>query len=106
MAFLLLFGAIASEVLGTSLLKATEGFSRLWPTVICLAGYVVSFVLLAQAVKSLPVGFVYAVWSGLGTVAIVGIGIVFLNEAVSVYKIVGVVLVISGVVLLNVGGAH
>jgi multidrug transporter EmrE-like cation transporter len=74
MAYVLLVLAIAAEVLGTSLLKTTDGFSRTWPTVACLASYAVSFVFLARVVTELPVGLVYAVWSGLGTAAIVAIG--------------------------------
>lgn len=106
MAYVLLVLAITAEVVATSLLKSTDGFTRLWPTAGTLTGYVVSFVFLSQAVKSIPVGVAYAMWSGLGTAAIVSIGVIFLGEGVSVTKIVGVVLVIAGVVLLNLGGGH
>jgi small multidrug resistance pump len=104
-AYVYLLVAIGSEVFGTSMLKATEGFSRLWPTVACLAGYVLSFVALAQAVKSVPVAVVYALWSGLGSAAIVAIGAMFLGEPITVVKLVGVALIVAGVVVLNVGGA-
>jgi small multidrug resistance pump len=106
MAYLFLCLAIAAEVAGTSLIKSTDGFSRLWPSIFCLAAYGVSFAFLSQAVKDVPVGVAYALWSGLGTVAIVAIGAVFLGETVSVAKIVGVALVVAGVVILNLGGAH
>ncbi|HEX6352749.1 multidrug efflux SMR transporter [Actinophytocola sp.] len=107
MPYLFLLGAIAFEVLGTSLLKVTEGFTRLWPTVACLGSYVAAFAALAWAIKhDLPVGVAYAMWSGLGTAAIVAIGVVFLNEPISFQKIAGVVLVIGGVAVLNLGGAH
>ncbi|SCE96478.1 DMT family transporter [Micromonospora mirobrigensis] len=106
MAYVYLLLAIASEVFGTSLLKATEGFTRLWPTLGMLASYAVAFGLLALAVRDIPVGVAYAVWSGLGTAAIVAIGAVFLGEPLSVTKVVGVALVIAGVVVLNLGGAH
>ncbi|MET0415267.1 MAG: multidrug efflux SMR transporter [Actinoplanes sp.] len=106
MAYLFLLGAIAAEVIGTSLLKATDGFTRLWPTVGSLAGYALSFVLLSQAVKGVPVGVAYAMWSALGTAAIVAIGAVFLGEPLTVTKVVGVALIIAGVVTLNLGGAH
>ena len=107
MPYLILLGAIAFEVVGTSLLKATDGFTRLWPTVACLGSYVAAFALLAWAIKQqLPVGVAYAMWSGLGTAAIVAIGVLFLNEAISFQKVVGVLLVIGGVVVLNLGGAH
>jgi small multidrug resistance pump len=98
--------AIAVEVLGTSLLKSTEGFTRLWPSVLCLGSYGVAFVLLSQVVKSVPVGVAYALWSGLGTVAIVAIGAMFLGEELNLTKILGIGLVVAGVVVLNVGGAH
>lgn len=107
MPYLILLAAIAFEVFGTSLLKGTDGFTRLWPTVACLGAYVAAFGALAWAIKmELPVGVAYAMWAGLGTAAIVAVGVVFLGEAISVQKIVGVLLVIAGVVVLNLGGAH
>ncbi|QSQ11649.1 DMT family transporter [Myxococcus landrumensis] len=104
MAYLFLLAAIASEVVGTSLLKSTQGFTRLWPTVGCLTAYAVAFALLAQAVKQVPVGVAYAMWSGLGTAAIVTIGVVFFSEPLSPVKLLGVGLIIGGVILLNLGG--
>jgi small multidrug resistance pump len=107
MPFVFLLAAIAFEVVGTSLLKATEGFTRLWPTVVSLGSYAAAFAALAWAIKhDLPVGVAYAMWSGLGTAAIVAIGVVFLHEPVNFQKIAGVVLVIGGVAVLNLGGAH
>jgi small multidrug resistance pump len=103
MPYLILLGAIAAEVFATSMLRVTDGFSRLWPTVACLGGYVLSFVALSQTVRSIPVGVTYAVWSGLGTVAIVAIGATFLGEPVTVRKLVGVGLIIAGVLTLNLG---
>ena len=105
MAYLFLFGAIAAEVFGTSLLKATEGFTRPVPTVAMFTAYAVSFACLAQAVKGIEVGVAYAVWAGLGTAVIVAIGALFLGEPLSLAKVAGVVLVIAGVVILNLGGA-
>ncbi|MEU5942171.1 multidrug efflux SMR transporter [Micromonospora sp. NPDC047548] len=106
MAYLFLLLAISAEVFGTSLLKATDGFTRLWPTLGLAVSYLAAFLLLALAVREIPVGVAYAVWSGLGTAAIVAIGAVFLGEPLSVTKVVGVGLVIAGVVVLNLGGAH
>lgn len=103
-AFLLV--AIAFEVVGTSLLSVSNGFARLWPSVGCLASYAVSFYALAQTVKHIPVGVTYAMWSGLGTAAIVAVGVVALGESISPAKVIGVALVVSGVVALNLGGAH
>ena len=99
--------AIAAEVVGTSLLKATDGFSRLWPTLACLGAYAVSFALVSQAVKVIPTGVAYAIWSGLGTAAIAAIGAAFLGQPLSLVKVLGIGLIIAGVVLLNLGGgAH
>lgn len=107
MPYVFLLGAIAFEVLGTSMLKATDGFTRLLPTIVSLGSYSAAFAALAWAVKhDLPVGLAYAMWSGLGTAAIVAIGVVFLHEPISFQKIAGVVLVIGGVAVLNLGGAH
>ena len=105
MAYVLLCVAIASEVLGTSLLKATEGFTRLWPTAVTLIAYACSFALMAQVVKHLPVYIAYAVWSAVGTLAIVAVGAAFLGESVSAVQIIGILLIISGVIAVNLGGA-
>jgi small multidrug resistance pump len=107
MPYVFLLAAIALEVLGTSLLKATEGFTRVLPTVVCLGAYAAAFAALAWAIKhDLPVGVAYAVWSGLGTAAIVAIGVVFRHEPINLQKVAGVLLVIGGVTVLNLGGAH
>ncbi len=105
-AYVFLLLAIAAEVAGTSLLKSTEGFTRLWPTLGLILAYVTAFALLAQAVKGIQVGVAYAMWSGLGTAAIVAIGAAFLGEPLTLTKVLGVGIVIAGVVLLNLGGAH
>jgi small multidrug resistance pump len=106
MGWVFLVGAITAEVIGTSLLKATAGFTRLWPTLGLGAAYLLAFGLLAVAVRDIPVSVAYAVWSGLGTAAIVAVGAVFLGEPLSVTKVVGIGLIIGGVVVLNLGGAH
>ena len=105
MAYLLLVIAIAAEILGTSLIKATDGFTRLWPTAGCLAAYTAAIWLLSAIVKELPVGVVYAVWSGLGTVAIVAVAAVFLDEPITLVKAAGIALVVTGVVVLNLSSA-
>ena len=105
-AYLFLLGAITAEVIGTSLLKATDGFTRLWPTLGVAVAYLSSFGLLSLTVRDIPVGVAYAIWSGLGTAAIMAIGAAFLGEPLSLAKVVGAGLVIAGVVVLNLGGAH
>jgi len=105
--YLFLLCAIFAEVVATSLLKSTEGFTRLWPTVICLVGYAVSFALLALSIsRGMQTDVAYALWSAIGTAAIVLIAVLFLGSSVSVAKVVGVALIIAGVVTLNLVGAH
>ncbi len=106
MGYVLLAGAIAAEVAATTAMKYSDGFSRLWPSVLTALGYVVAFLLLAQTLKTVSVGTAYAIWAGLGTAAIVVIGVVFLGEGLSFTKFAGVALIIGGVVVLNLSGAH
>ncbi|QIY95156.1 multidrug efflux SMR transporter [Streptomyces sp. S1D4-11] len=106
MGYALLAGAIASEVAATTAMKYSEGFSRLWPSLVTVLGYVIAFVLLAQCLKTVQVGTAYAIWAGAGTAVIAAIGMVFLGEALSFTKIAGILLIIGGVVVLNLGGAH
>ncbi|MEU2738087.1 multidrug efflux SMR transporter [Streptomyces sp. NPDC007095] len=106
MGYVLLSGAIASEVAATTAMKYSEGFSRLWPSLVTVLGYVIAFVLLAQCLKTVQVGTAYAIWAGAGTAVIAAIGMVFLGEALSFTKVAGILLIIGGVVVLNLGGAH
>ncbi|GAB3365643.1 DMT family transporter [Modestobacter lapidis] len=105
MAYLLLACAIAAEVVATSLLPRTHGFTAPGPAAVVLVGYGLSAFLLAQVVRTLPVGVAYAIWSGMGTVAVVGIGAAFLNQPLTTGQVAGVALVVCGVVLLNLSGA-
>lgn len=103
MAWLLLILAIAAEVVGTLSLKASDGFSRLWPSVAVVVGYALAFTLLAFALKTLDVGPAYALWAGLGTVgAAVGGWLVF-SERMSILTVAGIVIVIVGVVAITLG---
>ncbi|MFC0680124.1 DMT family transporter [Lysobacter korlensis] len=104
MAWVFLSAAIAFEVAATSLIGLTDGFKHLWWTVAVLSGYGVSFYMLAQAVRELEIGLVYAIWSGVGTAAIVTIGIVFLGESLTFPKLLGIGLIVAGVLVLNVMG--
>lgn len=106
MAYVLLGGAILAEVLGTTSMKYSDGFTRLWPSLGTAAGYLIAFTLLAQTLKTMSVGTAYAIWAGVGTAAIAAIGMVFLGEAATAAKLTGIALVIVGVVVLNLGGAH
>ncbi|MFJ9027019.1 DMT family transporter [Streptomyces sp. NPDC102274] len=106
MGYGLLAAAIAAEVAATSAMKYSEGFTRLWPSLVTVVGYVVAFALLAQTLKTISIGTAYAIWAGVGTAAIAAIGMVFMNEAMAPTKLLGIALVIAGVVVLNLGGAH
>ncbi|GAA4543077.1 DMT family transporter [Mycobacterium paraffinicum] len=107
MTYALLLCAILAEVAATSLLKSTEGFTRLWPTVICLTGYAISFALLALSIsRGMQTDVAYALWSAIGTALIVLIAVLFLGSTISVAKIIGVGLIVAGVVTLNLSGAH
>ena len=94
---MILFLAILSEVVGTVALKASDGFARLGPSVV-VVGYGLSFYLLALALKQIPLGVAYAIWSGLGTAVA---GILLWRESLNLAG-VGILLIIAGVVLLNV----
>ena len=105
MPYLFLAIAIGSEICATVSLKYTEGFSRLLPSLIVVAGYGLSFAFLAQALKHIPVSTAYAIWSGVGTAVIAAIGFGVLGESVNAWKLGGIALIIGGVVALNLGGA-
>lgn len=97
--------AILTEVVGTSLMKASQGLTRLLPTISMFVLYAISFVFMALALKKIEVGIAYAIWSGLGTALIAMIGIAWFRESFNTPKLVGIVLIIAGVVLLNIRGA-
>ncbi|MEV1010609.1 multidrug efflux SMR transporter [Streptomyces sp. NPDC049881] len=106
MTYVLLACAILAEIAGTTLMKLSDGFSRLWPSLGTAVCYVAAFVLLARTLRHLEVGVAYAIWSGAGTALIAAIGVLFLGEGASPAKLAGIALVIAGVVVLNTGGAH
>lgn len=99
--WLFLGTAIISEVIATSALKASDGFSRLWPSLIVVAGYAVSFYFLSLTLKTLPVGIAYAIWSGLGIVLISLIGIVLFGQKLDMPAVIGMGLIIAGVIVMN-----
>jgi small multidrug resistance pump len=104
-AWLILGAAIAAEVMGTLSLRASEGFSRLIPSVLVVVGYLVSFVLLAQVLKYLPVGVVYAVWAATGIALVSILGWVMFGDAIPPLGILGIVVILGGVVMLQLSGA-
>jgi len=101
MNWLLLGIAIVTEVIGTSALKSAEGFTRLVPSVIVIVSYSISFYLLSLCLRSIPVGVVYAVWSGVGIVLLALIGAFYFNQTLDKPAVIGVSLILSGVVVIN-----
>ena len=101
-AWLLLGLAIVAEVIGTSALKASEGFTRLGPSAVVVAGYAVAFYCLSLVLKTLPVGITYAVWSGLGIVLITVAAFVLYGQKIDLPGLIGMGLIMAGVVVLNV----
>jgi len=101
MAYVYLLVAIVAEVIGTSALKASEGFSRLLPGALVVLGYGIAFYCLSQVLKSIPVGVTYALWSGVGIVLISGVGVVVYKQALDLPAIIGMALIIAGVAVIN-----
>ena len=93
--------AIAAEVAGTSLLKATEEFTKLIPTTFLVIFYIISFWLMTLALRDLPLGVVYAVWSGLGIVLVAIIGAFVYKDMPDLASLIGMGLIISGVVVMH-----
>ena len=97
--------AIGSEIVATTSLKLSDGFRNLGWGGVVVVGYAVSFYALSVALRSIPLGVVYAVWSGVGTAAIVLIGFVLFREVLDAVKLAGIGLIIIGVVMLNGSGS-
>ncbi len=100
-AYVLLACAIVLEVIATSLLKASDGMSRLWPTLGSLAGYGLCFWLLSMVMKSVPTGIAYAIWSGVGIVLISLIGLVVFRQKLDLPALLGISLICAGVVVIG-----
>jgi small multidrug resistance pump len=99
--FGILFLAILSEVIATTSLKFSEGFTKLLPSVIVVIGYGLSFYLLSISLKVFPIGIAYAIWSGVGIVLTVIAGILIWNENLDWARVVGIVLILAGILLIN-----
>ncbi|WP_298930882.1 SMR family transporter [uncultured Ramlibacter sp.] len=102
MHWLILAVAIVAEVIATSALKASNEFTRLWPSVVVVLGYGVAFYCLSITLRTLPVGVVYAVWSGAGIALIGLIGWLVFGQALDGPAIAGMVLIVAGVAVINI----
>lgn len=99
--------AILGEVIGTSALKASAGFTRAGPSALVIGGYGVAFYALSLALRVVPVGVAYAIWSGVGVVAISAIGWVVYDQRLDAVALAGIGLIVAGVVVLNLHlGGH
>jgi len=101
MGFVYLSVAIVAEVIGTSALKASGEFTKLWPSLIVVLGYGIAFYLLSLVLKTIPIGVAYAIWSGVGIVLIAVVGALFFKQVPDTPAIVGMGLIVSGVVVMN-----
>ena len=101
MNWLYLAVAIVLEVIATSALKASEGFTRLGPSLIVVVGYAAAFFMLSLTLRTMPVGVVYAVWSGVGVVLITLVGWLWFKQELDIPAFIGIALISSGVVVLN-----
>jgi small multidrug resistance pump len=101
-AWLCLSIAIVSEVIATSALKASDGFSRLAPSVIVVAGYLVAFYFLALTLKTIPIGVAYAIWSGAGIALIALVGWAVYGQRLDPPALIGMALIVTGVVVMQI----
>jgi small multidrug resistance pump len=104
MTWILLAVAIAAEIVGTLLLKLSDGFTKLWPSLGVLLGYFTAFALLSQSLKKIDVGITYAIWSGFGIIGAAIGGMIFFNQELTKLNIIGMTIIIAGVVIMNLGG--
>jgi len=101
MAWLMLLVAGVFEVVWAVAMKQSAGFTRLMPTLVTLAGMVVSFVLLSAALRTIPLGTAYTIWTGIGAVGAFLVGITMLGEQVNAMRVVAAVLIVTGLVLMK-----
>jgi len=102
MGFLYLTIAIVAEVIATLALKASNGFSDLTFSTICIFGYIVAFYFLALVLKTIPIGVAYAIWAGLGILLVASISAVVYKQIPDLPAIIGMLLILAGVVIINV----
>lgn len=100
-AYLLLLCSIGFEVLGTSMLKLSEGFTNLVPSVVLLVSFTSSFTLMGLVLKTLPLSIAYSIWAGLGTVATGLIGVFVYGEVLSTLNGIGLLLIVFGIIVMN-----
>lgn len=105
MPWFLLLIAILAEIAGTLFLKASDGFTKLLPSIGVVVGYAIAFALMAISIKKIDVGITYAIWSGVGIVGAAVGGVIFFDQHLTRMSIIGMAIIIVGVVVMNLGGA-
>ncbi|WP_414706737.1 SMR family transporter [Salibaculum sp.] len=93
--------AVAAETIGTSALQASQQFTRLWPSVLVVVAYAISFYLLSLTLRYMPVGIMYAMWSGLGIVFIALIGWLVFRQTLDLPAVFGMALILAGIVIIQ-----
>lgn len=101
MHYLFLVVAIACETIGTTALQASQQFTRLWPSVLVVVAYGAAFYFMALTLRVMPVGVVYAIWSGLGVVMIAGIGYVVFGQKLDLPAVLGLGMIIAGILVIH-----
>lgn len=102
MAFLYLSVAILAEVIATSALKASNGFSVLWPSITTFVGYAIAIFFLSMAMKTIPMGIAYAIWSGAGIILISTVGLLVFKQHLDIPALIGLSFMIVGIIFINV----
>ncbi|NOU90533.1 EamA family transporter [Paenibacillus sp. LMG 31460] len=97
--------AVFTKLIGTSMLKASEGFTKLYPSLFTIVAFIISFFFISLALKTLPLNMTYAIWSGVGAVATALISVLIWKEKINTGSIIGIALIVIGVVVLNLFGA-
>jgi len=100
-AYIFLFIAILLEVLGTSFLKETNGFTKLYPSIFCISVFCACLYLMSHTMQFIPVGITYATWSGLGIVAVSAISVIKYKQIPNIPTIIGLILIVAGVIIVN-----
>jgi len=101
MPYVYLIVAVLAETIGTSALQASQQFTRLWPSLLCLGAYGVGFYLLSLVLRVMPVGVVYAMWSGLGIVFIAIIGFTLFGQRLDLPAIAGITMILVGIIVIQ-----
>ncbi|KIO74594.1 multidrug transporter [Pedobacter lusitanus] len=99
--YIFLFLAIVSEIIATTALKASEQFTRFWPSVVVVCGYAIAFYFLSLTLRKMDLGIAYAIWSGVGIVLVTALGAVFYKQKPDLPAVIGIAFIIIGVLIIN-----